>query len=188
MCQPQYYTVPTIPHSWSLSYALTPVACSANMEEGLVKVIMCYDVPGRVEEWHIPRKTASKWVWYRLQTWTIEHWALDIRQSWQHFLGSKSQLQSCTEGMCHSSTCPDTSLHVTQFYQAFLCVSTASSKCWSQKAWVLLLQCLHHGQKIYYLCIIFFTHHFLLMESHLIASVPIFKPLSANVVQLTATC
>jgi len=42
----------------SYSGLLTPVfvACSANMEEGLVKVIMCYDVPGRVEEWHIPRK------------------------------------------------------------------------------------------------------------------------------------
>ena len=83
--------------------------------------------------------------------------------------------------MCHSSTRPGTSLYVTQFYQAFPRVNTASNKHWGEKAWVLLLQCLHHGKKIYYLCIIF---SFLLMESHLIASVPTFKPLLANVVQL----
>jgi len=37
---------------------LTPVfvACSTNTgEEGLVKLITCNDIPGRVEEWHIPR-------------------------------------------------------------------------------------------------------------------------------------
>ena len=41
-------------------------------------------------------------------------------------------------GMCHSSTCPGTctSLHVTQFYQAFSHVSNASNKCWGEKAWV----------------------------------------------------
>ena len=34
---------------------------------------MCNDVHvGHVEEWHIPGKKASKWVCYRLQTWTIE--------------------------------------------------------------------------------------------------------------------
>ena len=35
-------------------------------------------------------------------------------------------LYSCTEGKCHSSTRPGTSLHVTQFYQAFPHVTTAS--------------------------------------------------------------
>ena len=30
------------------------VACSANTGEGLVKLIRCNDVPGCVEEWHIP--------------------------------------------------------------------------------------------------------------------------------------
>ena len=44
-----------------------------------------------------------------------------------HFLGSEP-LYNCTEGMCHSSTHPGTSLHVTQFYQAFPHVSTASDK------------------------------------------------------------
>jgi len=41
---------------------LTPafVACSTNAGEGLAKLIMCNDVPGHVEEWHIPRKTASE--------------------------------------------------------------------------------------------------------------------------------
>ena len=34
------------------------------------------------------------------------------------------------------ATCPGTSLHVTQFYQAFPRVSTASDKHWGEKAWV----------------------------------------------------
>ena len=38
--------------------------------------------------------------------------------------------------MCHSSTRPGTSYHVTQFYQAFPRVSTASDKRWGEKAWV----------------------------------------------------
>jgi len=38
--------------------------------------------------------------------------------------------------MCHPSTRPGTSLHVTQFYQAFPRVSTASGKHWGEKAWV----------------------------------------------------
>ena len=33
------------------------VAHSTNVGEGLVKLITCNDVPGRVEEWDIPRKT-----------------------------------------------------------------------------------------------------------------------------------
>ena len=37
--------------------------------------------------------------------------------------------------MCHSSTRPGTSYHVTQFYQAFPRVSTASDKRWGEKAW-----------------------------------------------------
>jgi len=50
-------------------------------------------------------------------------------------LGDVSWVQkaaySCTEGMCHSSTHPVMSLHVTQFYLTFTCVtcSTASDKC-----------------------------------------------------------
>jgi len=38
--------------------------------------------------------------------------------------------------MCHSSIRPGTSYHVTQCYQAFPHVSTASDKCWGEKAWV----------------------------------------------------
>jgi len=38
--------------------------------------------------------------------------------------------------MCHSSTRLGTSLHVTQFYQAFPCVRAASDKRWGEKAWV----------------------------------------------------
>jgi len=35
------------------------VACSTNVGEGLVKLITCNDLPGRVEEWHIPGKITS---------------------------------------------------------------------------------------------------------------------------------
>jgi len=38
--------------------------------------------------------------------------------------------------MCHSSTRPGTSYHVTQFYQAIPRVNTASDKRWGEKAWV----------------------------------------------------
>jgi len=34
------------------------------------------------------------------------------------FLGFRKPLYSCTEGMCHSSTRPGTSYHVTEFYKA----------------------------------------------------------------------
>jgi len=36
----------------------------------------------------------------------------------------------------HSSICPGTLYHMTQFYQAFPHVSTACNKCWGEKAWV----------------------------------------------------
>jgi len=49
------------------------------------------------------------------------------------FLGFRKPLYSCREVMCHTSTRPGTSLHVTQ---AFLRVTTASDKCWVEKAWV----------------------------------------------------
>ena len=39
-------------------------------------------------------------------------------------------------GMCHSSTRPVMSYHVTQLYQAFPRVSNASDKRWGEKAWV----------------------------------------------------
>ena len=51
-------------------------------------------------------------------------------------LGFRKPLYNYTQGMCHSSTRPGTSLHVTQFYQAFPRVSTASDKRWGEKAWV----------------------------------------------------
>jgi len=39
-----------------LACLLTPafVTCSTNAGEGLVNLITCDDVPGLVEEWHIP--------------------------------------------------------------------------------------------------------------------------------------
>jgi len=48
----------------------------------------------------------------------------------------RKPLYSYTEEMCHSFTCPGMSLHVTRFYQASPHFSTASDKCWDEKAWV----------------------------------------------------
>jgi len=66
-----------------------------------------------------PKKTASKWVRYWSQTWTVEWLSARHQTVLTKFLGFRKPLYSCIEGMCHSSTRPGTSLHVTQFYQAF---------------------------------------------------------------------
>jgi len=87
------------------------VACSTNMGEGLVTLITCSNVPGCVEEWHIPRKTASKWVCYRLQTRTVERLSAWHQTVLATFLGFRKPLYSCTEGICHSSTRPGMSVH-----------------------------------------------------------------------------
>jgi len=98
--------------------------------------VTCSDVPGRVEKWHIPGKTAGKWVHYRSQIRTLQWLSVRHQTVLAMFLGFRKPLCSCTEGMCHSSIRPGTSLHVTPFYQAFPHVSTASDKCWGEKAWV----------------------------------------------------
>jgi len=36
------------------------VACSTNVGKAWYNWVTWYDIPGRVEEWHIPGKTASK--------------------------------------------------------------------------------------------------------------------------------
>jgi len=63
---------------------------------------MWYDIPGRVEEWHIPRKTASKRVRYRSQTQTVERLSARHQAVLATFLGFRKPLYSCTEEMCHS--------------------------------------------------------------------------------------
>jgi len=88
-----------------------------------------------MEEWHIPGKTASRQVPYKLKTRTIERLSARHQTVLATFLGFRKPLYSCIEGVCHSSTRPGTSYHVTQFYQAFSRVSTASDKRWSEKAW-----------------------------------------------------
>jgi len=45
-------------------------------------------------------------------------------------------LTCCFCGNVTLSTRPGMSYHVTQFYQAFPHISTASDKCWGEKAWV----------------------------------------------------
>jgi len=94
-----------------------------------------------VEEWHIPGKTASKRVRYLSQTQTIQRLSSQHQTVLAMFLKSKKPFYNCTEGMGHSSTRPGTSLHMSQFYQAFPHVITASDKCWGEKAWVQGYQC-----------------------------------------------
>jgi len=94
---------------------------------------MFSDVPGCVEEWHIPGKTASKWVPYWSQTRAVERLSAWHQTVLATFLGFRKPLYSYTEGMCHSSTHPGLSLHVTQ---AFPRVNIASDKRWGEKAWV----------------------------------------------------
>jgi len=118
------------------SYAglLTPVfvACSTNAGEGLVKLShvqwrtrMC---GGVAHSWK-----SRKWVGYRSQTQTVQQLSAQHQTVLATFLGFRKPLYSCTEVMCHTSTRPGTSLHVTQ---AFPHVSTASDKRLGEKAWV----------------------------------------------------
>jgi len=63
-----------------------------------------------------------------------------LMSSAQLFYGLSLQLVAhllaAFPGICHSSTRPGTSYHMTQFYQAFPRISTASEKRWGEKAWV----------------------------------------------------
>ena len=81
------------------------------------------------------------------QTWIIEKLSARHQTVLAMFLGFRKPLYSCTEGilMCHSSTHPDTSLHMTQFYQAFSHINTASDKHWGEKAWVQANNHAHSG-------------------------------------------
>ena len=78
----------------------------------------------------------SKRVHYWSQTNTIEWLSARHKTVLITFLGCRKPLYSHTEGMCHSSTHLGMSLHMTQFYQAFPCVSTASDKHWGERTWV----------------------------------------------------
>ena len=116
---------------------LTPafVACSTNAGEGLVKlshVVWCTWTYGGVAHSFctaVKRLSESK-----------KHRQDCLILSSQSFYGLCLRSVSLTccffLGMCHSSTRPGTSLHVTQFYKAFSRISTASGKWWDEKAWV----------------------------------------------------
>ena len=109
------------------------VTCCTNMGEGLVKLSHMQGYTGCVEEWHIVGKTASKRVHYQSQSPTVTTERLTLDSLADFSWVQKAALHSCTEGMCHSSTCPGTSLHVTQFYQVFHHISIASNKHWGEK-------------------------------------------------------
>ena len=64
------------------------------------------------------------------------NWVLDTRQ---HFLGSEIRFTAVHKESATPPHVHPTSRYVIacdQFYQAFPCVRTASSKCWIEKAWV----------------------------------------------------
>ena len=113
---------------------LTPVfvACSTNAGEGLVKLSHVqwhtWTCGGVAQSWK-----SRKWVHYRSQTQTAHQLSVRYQTVLATFLGFRKPLYSCTEVMCHTSTHPGTSLHMTQ---AFPHVSTASDKRWGEKAWV----------------------------------------------------
>jgi len=85
---------------------------------------------GRVQKNH-------KWVHNRLQTWIVERMSAQHQTILATFLRFRKLLYSCTEGICHSSTRPGTSYHMTLlFYQASPHISTAYNNCWGEKAGV----------------------------------------------------
>ena len=109
----------------------------ANAVESLVKLITCNDVPGSVEEWYIPGKTAGKWGHYRLQTRTVERLENSTSDS---LLGDVSLIQKATlelysrnVPLLYTSGCV---IARHQFHQAFPHVSIASDKHWGEKTWV----------------------------------------------------
>ena len=81
---------------------------------------MCNDVPGRVEEWHSHGKAASECTTDRKTQTAQQH----IIQSWRLFLDSESHSTACTEVICHTSTCPGTSLHVTKAFPVLVLQAT----------------------------------------------------------------
>jgi len=94
------------------------VACSTNAGEGLVKLSHVVGRTWTCGRLAHSRKTASKRVCYQLQTRTVERLSVRHQTVLATFLGFRKLLYSCTKGMCHSSTRPGTSYHMTQFYQA----------------------------------------------------------------------
>jgi len=80
------------------------VACIANMGEGLVKLITCNDVPGRlVDVWRsgtFPEKLQTSELLITNMEW-LSAWHQAVLAM---FHGFRKLLYSCTEEMCHSST------------------------------------------------------------------------------------
>jgi len=99
---------------------LTPafVTCSTNAGKGLVKLITCNDIPGRVEEWHIPGRTMSALPITNTDCRTTEHLTSDS-------LGDDSWVQKAALQLCRRNVpLLHTSRYVIardQFYQASLC-------------------------------------------------------------------
>ena len=69
---------------------------------------------------------------YQLQIQTVERLSTQHQTVLATFLGSESRFTAVQKECAN----PGTSYHVTQFYQAFTRVSTASDKLWGEKAWV----------------------------------------------------
>ena len=112
------------------------VTCSTNAGEGLAKLITCNDI-----------------------TWTCGgvafSFCIAVKQLSETkkchqdclMLSTQSFYHPCLKSLAHSLTCDFSRnaplLHTSgyiiardQFYQAFPCISTASDRCWGEKAWV----------------------------------------------------
>ena len=61
------------PFVWKMTYSPQCLSLSIlTRGKAWQNWVTWYDVPGHVEEWHLPGKTASKRVRYRSWTWTVE--------------------------------------------------------------------------------------------------------------------
>jgi len=124
-------------------------------------------------------KTATKQVCYWLQTRTVEWLSARHQTVLATFLGIRKLLYSCTEGMCHSSTHPVMSLHMTHFYQRRPGYDYFYAPWISLGAWlrvrVSLGQCrLWHFWKCFWKCFCDVMPHFImLLERKLFAKTTI---------------
>ena len=73
------------------------------MGEGLVRLITCSDIPGRVEEWHIPGKATSKQVRYGLQTRTVKQLSAQHQTVLVTFLGFRKRF-TAVQKECATAT------------------------------------------------------------------------------------
>ena len=108
------------------------VACSTNTGKTDHMQWRTWMLGECVEEWHVPRKTASKWVHYQSQNdhGTAEHLTSGSLGDTSWVQKAALQLYRKNVPLLHTST--QRSGTRDQFYQVFPCISTAIDKCWGE--------------------------------------------------------